>query len=558
MTLSDSTSPQFVNDEGGTDDYQTIHFRVPEGADRLLAAYDWQGDPTGCLAEACEAGAVLSMELIDPQGRLANVIEASGAGNADNGDVLNPVPGEWTAVVLGHTAADSGYNGPVEWQFGTDQRVAFGSVSPSTLTLAPGQSQNVSISATTPSSPGDSSGSIVISSSKGGNTSLPVTLRSLIDVGPGGGSFSGVIRGGNGRPPGEGQEQFYEFDVPSGVHDITADLSLSGDAGDPVGAYLISPDGDTLGYGENVVNGTSGTGLSAYTLNPAPGRWTLMVVFAEPVVGDRIAVPYTGDIRFDAVRVSASGVPNGWGARLTVGTPVTIPVSVTNTGSAPEDYFVDPRLQGLAPLGLTSLSSASVSLPMTGAFPEWLVPTETSRLSIAQSASLPATFDFGDTIGDPDLSGASFGAGSLCRDNEATSYRPTGGKVTAGVWYAGPTECGPYTPAATAGTPSAPAGTATDAVTAWAAPFDPNVTSTTGDLWQGSVNPATLSSFAPVTVDPGHTGVIDVTITPSGTWGTHVTGDLYVDTADSGTPTAIFAQLAGNELAAIPYSYTIR
>jgi hypothetical protein len=42
--------------------------------------------------------------------------------------------------------------------------------------------------------------------------------------------------------PGEGQEQYYEFNVPAGVHDITANVSLTNDAAEPVDV-TITPSG---------------------------------------------------------------------------------------------------------------------------------------------------------------------------------------------------------------------------------------------------------------------------------------------------------------------------
>ena len=63
------------------------------------------------------------------------------------------------------------------------------------------------------------------------------------------------------------------------------------------------------------------------------------------------------------------------------------------------------------------------------------------------------------------------------------------------------------------------------------------------------------SAFSPVTVEPGGTAVIDVTITPSGPNGTTVNGTLYVDDFAGGVPP--YGQTSGDELAAIPYSYTV-
>ena len=135
------------------------------------------------------------------------------------------------------------------------------------------------LSATTPSSPGDASGSFDFSSNLGlsGTSSIPVTLRSTVDVARGG-AFHGTLTGGNGRPPGEGQVEYYVFKVGRGVQNITANVSLTNDAGNPVGAYLIGPGGDALGFGQNNLLGE--TSLTAYTLNPVPGTWTLIVAFA--------------------------------------------------------------------------------------------------------------------------------------------------------------------------------------------------------------------------------------------------------------------------------------
>ena len=67
-------------------------------------------------------------------------------------------------MIFGDVASAGGTNGTVPWRMATEQFVPFASVSPSRLLLAPGQSRTVTVSATTPSSPGDSAGSIVLRS----------------------------------------------------------------------------------------------------------------------------------------------------------------------------------------------------------------------------------------------------------------------------------------------------------------------------------------------------------------------------------------------------------
>ncbi len=540
--LNDATSPQFENYQGLQNNYAEFHFIVPPGQDRLVASDFYPGNPNNGL------NARVRMILIDPLGRFASHSFPQGVGNFDTADVTYPTPGLWTGVLFGDVAADGGTNGTVGWQVSTEQFASFGSVSPSVLALAPGQSQTVTVTETTPSSPGDSDGSIVFTSNLGigGTSTIPVTLRSEIDP-ANGGAFSGTLTGGNGRAPGEGQEEFYEFNVGHGVKNITANVSLTNDVNDPVGSYLISPDGDTLGFGQNNTNGTQTLSLTAYTLNPAPGTWTLIVEFSEPVVGDEISQPYTGNVVFNDVSTSAPGLPNSPRIVLAAGTPVTVPVTITNNGDAPEDFFVDPRLDQTANITLAGQDQiAGVTLPMTGAEPAWFVPTEASSASSTSTASLPIMFDWGPFQGDPDLSSHNPGAGPLCATTETVSYNPPGASIENGFWGSAPTECGPYSG-------PAPAGTASSSMTVVAKQFDTSVSSTTGDIELASINPA--ATVSPVTINPGQTATIDVTITPSAAPGTTVTGTLYVDDLLTAVPP--YDQFAADELAGIPYSYTV-
>jgi hypothetical protein len=551
VTLKDGVSPQITDQSGFPNNFEEFHFTVRPGQQRLDASIAYP-------STSASFNSAVSFILVDPKGRFAASSLPQGVGNFGNVDVSNPTAGQWTGVVFGLTTANGGTNGTVPWRVATEQFAPFASTTP-TLVLAPGQSRTADVNATLPSTPGDSSGSIVVSSNRdeGAATTVAVTLRSELNLATGG-AFSGTLTGGNGRANGEGQQDYYEFNVAAGTKNLTANVSLANDAADPVGAYLIGPDGETLGYGQNTVassvNPTTGavtftpdTSLTAYTLNPVAGTWTLIVDFAEPVVGNEVSEPFTGHVLVNNVKVSAAGLPDSASTTLAAGTPVTVPVSITNNGAAPQDFFVDPRLNTVSSVALRSVNqSTGLSLPLTVLEPEFIVPTQTSGLSVSQTSSLPTMFDFSPAPGDPDLASSASGTAPLCSTSPSASFTPADGTVTDGLWTVGPTECGPFTS-------PAPAGTASVTMTATTKAFDPAVTSAVGDFWQASVNPS--AAFSLFVIQPGQTATINVTITPSAAAGTVVSGNLYVDTFDGNVPPV--AQEGGDELAALPYTYTV-
>ncbi len=563
VTLTDGVNPQFDDWLGLQENYATFHFQVPAGQNRLTAEIAYQSPALSFVNGNLNAR--VRVILIDPQGRYAAHSVPQGSGNFGSVEVREPVAGTWTGVVDGIVASQQGTNSPVPWRVATQLFAPFGSVSPASFKLAPFQSETVHITATTPATPGDTAGAIVVSASGNGSdayvgterNTIPVTLRSLISLSEGG-SFSGVATGGNGRQN-SGQENFYEFDVGPGHESIMANVTLANDPTNPIGLYLVNPDGVAVGYGQNTdsVSGTPSLAATAYALNPAPGRWTLIVDFAEPITGNEISETFSGNIRLDATRAQAQGLPNNPFIHLPAGEPLVVPVLIKNTGAGSADFFIDARLNTLANLKLAAqdppATAAGYTLPLGTAagFPLYMVPSETSAVQAVANATLPIEFDYAGPAGDPDLFGAPVPRGKLSGKYPyfaEGSYAPAGGVVSqGGFWDVAPEEIGPYPG-------PAPSGYVNVTMTATTKAFDPTVTSTTGDVWLGALDPS--NQFELLEVPPGEEGIIVVTITPKGVSGEVVNGTLYVNHATLNVPP--YGAATGDEVIGLPYSYTIQ
>ena len=541
VTLSDTASPESVDYQGYTDNYEMVHFYVPQGEDRLNGAIAYQGASSALSAR-------VRMALITPSGQLADYSLPQGVGNYGNAQVAAPVSGWWTAYIWSRDTAGGGTTGPVIFGASVAKFTGFGHVTPSTLTIPAGSTRSVTLSVTTPSQPGDVAGSLLISSNNQATLAVPVTLRTLVPTGAT--KFSGVLTGGNGRASFTGVSDYYQVQVPQGAPALNGTVTLADNPNNQVYVWLVDPSGQAQAFQSNSLitadssgnlNLTSELGANVHVLNPTPGRWTVIVEFSPTVSGTALSEPFTVSLDQNAPQVSTSGLTNGQRISATQG--ATVYVKVRNTGTAPEAYFIDGRLDSQSQYSLPAVDSADASVPLSAFanIPVFAVPSETSSLqaTATTTGTEPIQFDLGAPTGDPDVASG---------QGLSVSAQVTGNPVTAGEWDIAPDVVGPY------GATGAAAEDVTTTLTATTQTFDPAVTSSTGDLWQFTIGGA--FTVTPVVVQPGHSVWIPVQIMPTGSPGTRVSGVLYVD------DDSLFSLYGGvapnaNTVAAIPYSYRI-
>lgn len=523
-------TPTWTDGFGVRRAFVTRTFTVPRGAAHLDAS----------IAFAPPEPRSVTLRLLDPDGRIVGDSSPQGPTGFDHVDAHNPAPGRWTAIFDAIAAAD-GFRGPVDFGFRTSAYGTIGMVTPTALTLRPGESGTFHVTADLPDRAGDLSAAVQLDSAQR-RLAVPLTLRGLITTSDGNGTFSGTLTGGNGREEGPAQATRYRFDVPPGLRDFGINVKLSGDPNQQVFGFLESPDGQLLSQQSNVTaidpegNPIFIRELQEFRRDPAPGRWTFTVWVFNPVAGTAISQNFTGTLRFNLVEASATGLPTSPGTVLPAGQPRLARVTVRNTGIAPQPFFVDARSTTTGDLRLvTEDDETDVPIPQDDAL-DYQVPPLTTRLTATAASTRPAHVGLFSITGQPEV------LGRPNAQNLATAT-VTAVEVQPGPWSAATSLIGPFPPG------GAPPATSDFRAVARTQLFDDAVTSSTGNVWLAAVRPDP-PKFTPLVLDPGETGTIAVTITPRGPRGTVVSGVLYLDDFNE------FSQ-TGDELKALPYTYTI-
>ncbi len=553
--LNTATAPAYIDAFGISRSYVAKTFTVGH-VDRLSVSF--------AIAAPKLAARVI---LIDPHGVYTAYSLPQGDGNWGNADVRFPAAGTWTAYFALSTG--TGFNGSISYEITTNNYTTHGVVLPSTFTIPAGGTKTVVVATGLPSQPGDLSTSLQLASSAGTTTSIPVTLRSVVP--PRDTTFTGKITGGNGRAiGGPAQANSYYIDVPAGKRDFSLGVTFP-DPNMVVLGVLTAPDGQVYSFQSNLASdgSTEFGGLQIYRRDPQAGRWVFSFDVTNPVSGLEVSQPFTAKVAYNTVKIHAS-LPNSTATRLKAGVPVTVPVTITNTGAVPLSYFADARLKTVGTIPLAELSGNSTDIPLpvpAVVTPLWIVPADVSQLTISATADQPVNLDTEYNSGEPEVYSAAQGNGA--------TVKIKAGQVSPGLWFADIGQSGPFSGPATPGSVSVSA-------SAVGRLFDPAVESDTVDFWQVGVDPAAQPALAasikargaiaggitpaksgnstkpgtpavtgpPVDLPPGASTTIMVTITPSGPVGSVVRGDLFIDSIN-------FPTNAADEMIDLPYSYTI-
>ena len=541
VQLTPSSDPTFINPTGAARPYVKQKFTVPAGAEHLDAAIAFQ------VSLYTSDTPIAYIALLDPAGRQAAYSIPQGlASGYGHVDVVNPAAGTWTAVIWTRPPGTGSYSGPVQFTWAAERFVNLGAVYPAKFELEPGATQVITADFFMPREPGDLAAGIRFKEAgrdeDTGLPEVPVTLRALIPLGPTGGSFTGTLTGGNGRP-GAGPAQTFEFEVPRGAKNLSLALEIA-DNGYLLEGVLVDPKGMPLSVEPNVDPfGNPQYGLQLFHYEPQPGRWKFILVQDFTSSGNQTSLPFTARIGFNALQITASGLPNSPSAMISAsGAPLTVDINVTNTGAITEAVFADARLNTLGVATLPPQQAcASPFVPGTCAL--FHVPTQVSTLLFTAQASVPITMDAYNSVG---YNVGGTGSPHLFAKQAGTDTVTallSESEIPYGAWLEWPALIGPFGPS------GASAEYVAMSAHALLQPFDAAVAASSGDIWADLT--LGTSTYNPLVLASGQGGTITLTIKPDASQvGRTIKGYLYVDTFNGVVGT-------GDELARIPYGYTV-
>jgi hypothetical protein len=464
-------------------------------------------------------------------------------------------------------AGSAGYTGNVKFAT-TDQRATpVGAVSPSTLTLNPGQSKNVTFSYTMPhTAAGDSSVAVTLASSDGHQTSVSAVIRTVIPTSAtSGGDYSGVVTGGNARAVTPGETFSYQFSVPKQWHTLYVSTRFEHNLNSVADIVLIDPNGELSDVVSNETVNAQETALTltqdmqSFTAHPVPGLWHLVIVVQNPVSGADLEQAFSGHISGRPIKVDRGALPSSSTSKLSRGSETLYKVKVTNPGVQPIFVGVDPRLNTMATVQpVPVFGKLTFDLPPDPSQePTYSIPPDTQSLTVAANSSTPAQLELQSSAAGFDLFGdlaaAQHGSSvSVAKVSESGA----GNYISRGIWFTNMQEIGPFTD------DGAPAGQTTITASMRTLAFDQAVDSSTGDPYGNALDPDNDGFQNAVRIAPGHTATIIVAITPTAAKGTTVSGVLNLVTpntlpATTNSGTGLPQVTTGEVVATVPYSYKV-
>ena len=169
--------------------------------------------------------------------------------------MANPPAGKWTALFFteqnGATKGGKGTKGAVQWDASTWQYEPAGSISPSSLTIGPGQTATRHAHLTNPGACRATPTSPSSSPPRPGRPRCRSPSGPLVPMGTKGGIFKGVLTGGNGRDGSDAQTNTYFFTVPPGETDLDASVALPATPVRPWSATWSTRTARRVGYSSN-------------------------------------------------------------------------------------------------------------------------------------------------------------------------------------------------------------------------------------------------------------------------------------------------------------------